>query len=259
MGVYPVPQLGSVKHIEALADRQVGTAGRARWPGARVERGLYVFAMHSFTKVFCLSLLSVALLAGSAQARTVNGCKIKAKTNCHHKNLNGKNLRGANLSGATLHHIKLRNADLRKANLRGADLRKADLSGANLRGANLKGAKLHYYTAPKKKGARTGGSQTPSCAPDCQGANLANAEIINAQLTGANMSYANLANALLDYSNLTSANLNYSNLTSASLFYVYMTNASLVGATLTNVEATFAIRCSTVTPTGALNSYGCAD
>ena len=31
MGVYPVPRLGSVKHIEALADREIGTAGQARW------------------------------------------------------------------------------------------------------------------------------------------------------------------------------------------------------------------------------------
>ena len=66
--------------------------------------------MRSFGKVFCLSLLSVSLLAGSAQARTVNGCKIKAKTSCAYKNLNGKNLRGAKLSGATLHHVKLRGA-----------------------------------------------------------------------------------------------------------------------------------------------------
>ena len=76
--------------------------------------------MRSFAKVFCLSLLAVALLAGSAQARTVNGCKIKAKASCAYKNLNGKNLRGAKLSGATLHHVKLRGADLRKADLRGA-------------------------------------------------------------------------------------------------------------------------------------------
>ncbi|MCX6385538.1 MAG: pentapeptide repeat-containing protein [Solirubrobacterales bacterium] len=143
--------------------------------------------MRSFAKVLGLSLLSVALLAGSAQALTVNGCKIKAGTSCHHKNLNGKNLRGAKLSGATLHHVKLRNADLRNA-----DLRKADLREADLRGANLKGAKLHYYTAPKKKGART--SATLKCGPKkaCPGANLAG---------------ANLTNAVLNYANLTNANL----------------------------------------------------
>ncbi len=56
--------------------------------------------MRSIAKALCLSLLAVALLAGSAQARTVNGCKIRPGTSCHHENLNGKDLRGANLSGA---------------------------------------------------------------------------------------------------------------------------------------------------------------
>jgi uncharacterized protein YjbI with pentapeptide repeats len=73
------------------------------------------------------------------------------------------------------------------------------------------------------------------------------------------MSYANLTNAIPFDANLTNANLNYANLTDVILLGTYMTGASLVGATLTNVEAALAVQCSTVTPTGALNSYGCAD
>ena len=77
--------------------------------------------MRSFAKVFCLSLLSVAQLAGSAQARTINGCEIRPKTNCA-----GANLRGANLE---------------RANLRGADLYRADLERARLSDAILLGAR----------------------------------------------------------------------------------------------------------------------
>ncbi|MFM8562157.1 MAG: pentapeptide repeat-containing protein, partial [Solirubrobacterales bacterium] len=58
--------------------------------------------MRSFSKVFCLSLLSVALLVGLAQARTVLGCEIRPKTNCAGANLRGANLGRANLRGADL-------------------------------------------------------------------------------------------------------------------------------------------------------------
>ena len=141
--------------------------------------------------VFCLSLLTVALLTGSAQAHTGKGCVIKHHTSCHHADLHGQDLHGAVLHHSVLHHINLRKADLRGADLSYADLRKADLRGANLRGANLKGAKLHYYTAPKKKGARTV-QATPACFPNCNGANLTIANLgWGADLTGANFSNAN--------------------------------------------------------------------
>jgi len=110
--------------------------------------------MRSFPKVFALSLLSIALLAGSAQARTVKGCVIKAKTSCAGKNLSGQNLRGVNLSGANLQRVNLSKADLRGANLKSADLRRA----------NLEGAKLGPKPTANKKGAST--SATPPCAPN---------------------------------------------------------------------------------------------
>ena len=94
--------------------------------------------MRSLAKVLSLSLLMVALLAGSAQARTVKGCKIKANASCVGKNLSGQNLRDVNLRGA---------------NLSKADLRGANLKGANLLRANLNGAKLGPKTTTKKKGA----------------------------------------------------------------------------------------------------------
>jgi uncharacterized protein YjbI with pentapeptide repeats len=152
--------------------------------------------MRSFAKVFCLSVLSVALLAGSAQARTVKGCVIKAKTSCAGKNLSGQNLRGVNLSSANMNGV----------NLSKADLRGADLKGAKLRKANLKGAKLGPKPTTKKNGART--SATPSCNPNCSGANL----------TYADLSYADLSYATVYKADLTSANL-----TSANLTYVIMT------------------------------------
>ena len=184
--------------------------------------------MRSFSKVFALSLLTVAFLAVSAQARTVKGCVIKAKTSCVGKNLSGQNLRGVNFSSANLNGVNLSKADLRGANLK----------GANLREANLHGAKLGPKPTAKKNGAHA--SQTPSCAPNCQGANL----------SYANLTYANLTNA-----NLYHANLSYANLSGAFLNDATLNNANLTGVALNFFSVVGATGCSTVTPTGALNGY----
>ena len=71
-------------------------------------------------KVFCLSLLTVALIAGSAQAvallpgsakvRNVNGCVIEAHTNCGDMDLSHANLTGANLTGVDVTQTFLQNA-----------------------------------------------------------------------------------------------------------------------------------------------------
>ena len=126
------------------------------------------------------------------------------------------NLRGAKFTGAHLHGADFRGADLRGADFRGAKLRHADL-----RGAKLKGARFH---APP--GARKQANQTPSCAPNCQGADL-----VGANLTGADLSRANLAGALLFGANLTGANL--------------------TGATLA------ALFSNTTCPSGRVSSTGC--
>ena len=197
--------------------RRTGIVGCTCAPARRIS---YLSAMRSFTKVFCLSLLSVALLAGSAQARTVKGCVIKAKTSCAGTNLSGQNLRGVNLD----------HANLRGANLSKADLRGANLSHANLRKANLKGAKLGPKPTAKKKGARA--SQTPACAPNCQGADLSYADLSFASLSYANLSYANLSSANLTNANLSHASLTYADLDGATLAYANLTYANLDGATL---------------------------
>jgi uncharacterized protein YjbI with pentapeptide repeats len=85
--------------------------------------------MYTFIATLSISALSIFGFGASANvpAKTVNGCVIKANTQCKKANL-----RNANLAGA----------DLRKANLSGADLTGANLKGANLRGANLTNAIL---------------------------------------------------------------------------------------------------------------------
>ena len=102
----------------------------------------YKYQMRLSVKIFCLTLLAIAVLAGSAQARTVNGCVIRHHTTCDHKDLHGADLRGAVLHHSVLHHINLRNADLSEADLSGADLTNTDLTVVDLTGANLSRTKL---------------------------------------------------------------------------------------------------------------------
>ena len=201
------------------------SGSRSGSTGAPARRSHYGRAMRSIATVFCLSLLAVVLLAGSAQARTVKGCVIKHHTSCDHKDLHGKDLHGAVLHHSVLHHINLRNVDLRGADLSYADLREADLRGANLRGANLKGAKLHYYTAPKKNGARAL-QRNAACSPKCVDANLT-----SIPLQGP---YADVACSQK------------------------CVGANLTGANLTGTNLTGATGCGSVTPAGLLNGRGCA-
>ena len=142
----------------------------------------------------------------------------------------GADCRGVVHRWTVEHHGNLKKAKFTKADLRGADFRGADLTGADLpgaklryadlRGANLKGVR---FDAAPKGGAQA--NQTPSCAPNCKGADLSNATLTGANLTGANLTTANLYGA-----NLTGANLTTANLNGANLNFADFTNANLTGA-----------------------------
>jgi uncharacterized protein YjbI with pentapeptide repeats len=217
-------------------------------------------------KVFCLSLLAVALLAGSATSfasqstnigKGTKRCVPEPGADCrgvverwtveHHGDL-----RKAKFTGAVLH-----GADFRGADLRGADFRGAKLHHADLRGANLKGAR---FDRVKRVGKNTKqGSGEPSCYPNCQGANLSGAELGGANLDHANLSYAFLNWADLTFATLRGANLNGSNLSYTILNAADLTNAYLYGTNLSGADLTGATGCSTVTPSGTLNGLGCAN
>jgi len=280
--------------LEVIPRQTVKSGRQAERAGARGDRILYLHAMRLLARVFCLSLLSVALFGsaaganaqaatpgfGGAQPRTVNGCKIKHHTVCHHKDLHGKDLHGAVLHHSVLHHINLRKANLRRADLRYADLRKADLRGADLRGANLKGAKLNQYTAPKKKGAPIAKASecyptepvsptnceepAPSCYPKCSGANLTYANLSGAFLNG-----ADLTNSTLTDASLTSASLAWANLSNSYAQGVDLTYASLVYANLDSADLRYAnlsyawlwvtnFHWTALTQTVFFNTTGCA-
>ena len=163
----------------------------------------------------------------------VNGkkrtCTLTRGAKCVGANLRGKVKHHGDLRKANLRRADLRFADLRGANLQGADLRSANLKHADLRGANLKGAKFQYTPPVHGKQAKRG-NQTPSCLPNCVGADL-----YYANLVGANLSYANLSYANLYYANLMGANLSYANLSYANAYYANLTGAWLIGANLTGV------------------------
>jgi len=163
----------------------------------------------------------------------VNGkrrtCTLTRGAKCVGAKLRGKVKHHGDLRKANLRRADLRFADLRGANLQGADLRSANLKHADLRGANLKGAKFQYTPPVHGKQAKRG-NQTPSCLPNCVGADL-----YYANLVGANLSYANLSYANLYYANLMGANLSYANLSYANAYYANLTGAWLIGANLTGV------------------------
>ena len=209
-------------------------------------------------KVFCLALLTVALLAGSAtslasQSTTVGKgtkqCVPEPGADCrgvverwtveYHGDL-----RKAKFTGAVLH-----GADFRGADLRGADFRGAKLHHADLRGANLKGAR---FDKVKQTGKNTK-QGTPACAATtagCQGAILTNANLTNATLTNANLNNANLNGANLTHADLSDANLTSANLTGANLDKANLNNATLNGANFTG-----AMLCSKVWPDDYLSGY----
>ncbi|MFZ8925679.1 MAG: pentapeptide repeat-containing protein [Candidatus Nanopelagicales bacterium] len=146
-------------------------------------------------------------------------------------------LSGAKFARAKLHGADLRGARLDKANFRGVVLRHADLREASLKGANFS------PTNPRGRLVRS----TPACDPNCQRANLAYANLAGADLTDANFTGAQLA-----YANLTGANLTDANLTDANLAYANLTGAALSGAILTDAQ----LYCATM-PDGKINNSGC--
>ena len=85
-----------------------------------------------------------------------------------------------------------------------------------------------------KKAKRANGNQTPSCAPNCAGANLYDANLPNANLNNANLAGANLAGA---------------NLTGAVMTDAQLVNANVIGVTWSN----------TTCPNGTVTSTGCSN
>ena len=192
----------------------------------------------------------------------VNGkrrtCTLTRGGKCVGAKLRGKVKHHGDLRKANLRRADLRFADLRGANLQGADLRSANLKYADLRGANLKGAKFQYARAELRKR----GNATPSCAPNCAGADLIGANLQAARLQGANLRAADLTGANLYTANLTGANLFYANLTAASLFHANLFHANLIGANLRAADLYKAnlanvIWGNTICPDGTVTNTGC--
>ena len=171
-------------------------------------------------KVFCLSLLAVALLAGSAtslasQSTTVGKgtkrCVPEPGADCrgvverwtveYHGDL-----RKAKFTGAVLHGADFRGADLRGADFRGAKLRHADFRGAKLKGAR--------FDPLRRAGKNTRQSGPLGCSLNCT----------NVDLTGVNLSYS-----ILDWANFTGANLTGANLTG-----VFWLNTTCPNGTITD-------------------------
>ena len=201
----------------------------------------------------------------------VNGkkrtCTITRGAKCVGAKLRGKVKHHGDLRNANLRRADLRHADLRGANLQGADLRSANLKNADLRGANLKGAKFHYASPVHGRTKAKRGNQTPSCAPSCEGANLAFTVMYDANLTDANLSYANLFYANLASANLTDANVTranmvhawlvYANLTGANLYGSNLTRANLDDANLTDADLGGVTWSNTICPDRTVTSTGC--
>ena len=186
---------------------------------------------------FLVSAAFVALAVpatGSAKTQRLGSgsktCVPKPGANCAGVKAKVKFVNHGDLS-----RINLRGAKLVKANLSGADLNRADLTGADLRGANMQGVDLRHA---KLDGANLGpvnpvkASQgTPSCNPNCTGANLQQSDLSWASLSKANLSSANLYNSVMNY-----ADLSYANMTSAYAYDSIMMFAFMLSANLTNAD-----------------------
>ena len=197
-------------------------------------------------KVFCLSLLTVALLAGSATSfahpstnigKGTKQCVPEPGADCrgvverwtveYHGDL-----RKAKFTGAVLHGADFRGADLRGADFRGAKLRHADLRGAKLKGARFD---------PVKRTGKNTKQNTPSC--------------VNNSCAFADLSYANFTDAYLSGVVFAYADLSYVNFTSAGVYDAEMGYANMTGVTLWGSVWGGSYGCSTVTPSGTLNGY----
>lgn len=155
-------------------------------------------------------------------------------------------LSGAKFARAKLHGADLRGVNLKNANLRGVVLRHADLRGAKLKGADFSQAAQRTRV----------GRATPTCAPNCQGADLSGANLSGANLYAADLSGANLTGANLNAANLSDANLTGANLTNANL-NAYLGWANLTDANLTGADTAGAYICRTTMPDGSVNNIGC--
>jgi len=151
-------------------------------------------------------------------------------------NLTGVNLANADLFGATLVRGNLTNANLGNACLRQTIFNPIDLSGADLQDANLIEAYL--------------GNANLSEA-DLEGANLDGVYLVGANLTGARFHCANLSGADLRDANLSGADLNNANLSSAdlsraNLSNTFMQDVCLNNANLHDADLSNALCCATV-------------
>ena len=196
----------------------------------------------------------------------VNGkkrtCTLTRGAKCVGAQLRGRGKHHGDLRKANLRRADLRHADLRGANLQGADLRSANLKYADLRGANLKGTKFQYALPVHGTKAKRG-NQTPSCLPNCVGAdlydaNLVGANLSGANLTGANLYYASVSGATLVRTNLSYANLIAAGLTRANLYHANLTNANLTDANLTGANLIGVFWSNTTCPNGTVTNTGCS-
>jgi len=143
----------------------------------------------------------------------------------------------------------LRKADLRKFALAGADFTGADLTAANLSGCDLTGANFTRAnlsslpeTLPGEQDSFPAwGRLTDLGQANLDGANLAEANLIEAHfgeasLRGADLRGANLTRAGFHRANLSGANLTEANLTRASLSGANLTGANLNDSTLNDAH-----------------------
>ena len=184
-------------------------------------------------KVFCLALLAVALLAGSATSLAHQSTSVgKGTKQCVPEP-------GADCRGVVERWTVEYHGDLRKAKFTGAVLHGADFRGADLRGADFRGAKLHHA--------------------DLRGANLKGARFDKVKQTGKNTKQGTPACAATTAgcqgANLSWTNLSYANFTSAGVYGSRMDYANMTGVTLWGSVWGGSYGCSTVTPSGTLNGY----
>ena len=208
----------------------------------------YKYPMRLTLKVFCLSLLAVALLAGSATSFASQSTNIgKGTKRCVPEP-------GADCRGVVERWTVEYHGDLRKAKFTGAVLPGADFRGADLRGADFRGAKLRHadFTGANLKGARFDpvkrtGKNTKQGNTSCV--------YLQQNCPFADLSYANFTGAYLGNVNFVYANLSYANFTSAGVYSAELGPTTMTGVTLTGSAWGGSSDCSWVTPSGALNGY----
>lgn len=155
-------------------------------------------------------------------------------------NLSRANLSQADMAGANLSGASLRGAILTRANLGGADLFQADLSGVDLRGANLTQVDMFraLFRKANLQGTRIRNAreavfiEARMDAANLTGAQLQDADFTSAQLRRAVLRRANLVGATLVAANLAGADLRQAELIGANLSGAVLRKADLRGANL---------------------------